>query len=127
MKTAIDLMVNHCKTKFYGVSAIDVGGPTLLGKAVMRSQENFHKVFTNGQVNHIESKDLNIKEETLKSFGYDLNKLTGFLLDLDKDQKIAFIPLAWNFYDEIKTRIKNKRDNNNDIFIKYFPNLIIDK
>lgn len=84
MKTAIDLMVNHCKTKFYGVSAIDVGGPTLLGKAVMRSQENFHKVFTNGQVNHIESKDLNIKEETLKSFGYDLNKLTGFVLDSDK-------------------------------------------
>jgi mannosyltransferase OCH1-like enzyme len=84
MKTAIDLIVNHCKTKFYGVSAIDVGGPTLLGKAVMRSQENFHKVFTNGQVNHIESKDLNIEGETLNFFGYDLNKLTGFVLDQDK-------------------------------------------
>ena len=84
IKTAIDLMVYHCKTKFYGVSAIDVGGPTLLGKAVMRSQENFHKVFTNGQVNHIESKDLNIGGETLNFFGYDLNKLTGFVLDQDK-------------------------------------------
>lgn len=50
----------------------------------MGSQENFHKVFTNGQVNHIESKDLNIKQEILKSFGYDLNKLTGFVLDSDK-------------------------------------------
>lgn len=84
IKTAINLMVDHCQKKFYGVSAIDVGGPTLLGKAVMRSQENFQKVFTNGQVNHIKLEDLNIKEETLKSFGYNTNKLTGFVLDQDK-------------------------------------------
>lgn len=84
MKTAIDLMVHHCKTQFYGTSAIDLGGPTLLGKAVMRSQENFHKVFTNGQVNHVDLKDLNVKEKNLKSFGYDINKLTGFVLDQDK-------------------------------------------
>lgn len=52
---------------------------------------------------------------------------SNFLSSLDPSQKIAFIPLAWNFYDEIKIRIKNKRDNNNDLFIKYFPNLIINK
>ena len=84
IKTAIDLMVYHCKINFYGTSAIDVGGPTVLGKAIMRSQENFHQVFTNGQVNDINSIDLNIEKETLTSFGYDLNKLTGFVLDEDK-------------------------------------------
>lgn len=84
IKTAIDLVVNHCKDQFYGVSAIDVSGPTLLGKSIMRSEENFDKVFTNGQVNHIKIKDINIEEETLKSFGHDINKLTGFVLDQDK-------------------------------------------
>jgi len=84
IKTAIDLVVNHCKDQFYGVSAIDVSGPTLLGKSIMRSQENFDKVFTNGQVSHIKIKDINIEEETLNLFGYDTNKLTGFVLDKDK-------------------------------------------
>lgn len=44
---------------------------------------------------------------------------------LIQDKKIVFIPLAWNFFTEIKTRIKNKRNNNEDLFIKYFPNLNI--
>lgn len=38
-----------------------------------------------------------------------------------KFEKICFIPLAWNFYDEIKTRIQQRRNIENDIFIKYFP------
>jgi 2-polyprenyl-3-methyl-5-hydroxy-6-metoxy-1,4-benzoquinol methylase len=41
--------------------------------------------------------------------------------------KVAFIPLAWNFYSEIKSRIKTKRDNPNDLFIKYFPTLEINE
>jgi hypothetical protein len=41
--------------------------------------------------------------------------------------KVAFIPLAWNFYTEIKSRIKAKRDNPNDIFIKYFPTLEVNE
>jgi 2-polyprenyl-3-methyl-5-hydroxy-6-metoxy-1,4-benzoquinol methylase len=49
------------------------------------------------------------------------------LLDLDKDDKVIFIPLAWNFYKEIKQRIKDKRDNDNDLFVKYFPKLEINK
>lgn len=84
MKTAIDLIVHHCKNKFYGTSAIDVGGPTVLGKSVMRSQENFHQVFTNGQVNYINYKNLNIEKKILTSFGYDTNNLTGFVMDEDK-------------------------------------------
>jgi len=45
------------------------------------------------------------------------------LLELKNDDKVVFIPLAWNFFTEIKSRIKAKRDNNNDIFVKYFPTL----
>jgi 2-polyprenyl-3-methyl-5-hydroxy-6-metoxy-1,4-benzoquinol methylase len=41
--------------------------------------------------------------------------------------KVAFIPLAWNFYTEIKSRIKAKRDNPNDLFIKYFPTLEVNE
>lgn len=84
MKTAIDLILYHCKTNFYGVSAIDVGGPTVLGKAIMRSQENFDRVMTNGQVSEINCNDVSIDNEKLISFGYNLNKLIGFIFDENK-------------------------------------------
>lgn len=35
--------------------------------------------------------------------------------------KIVFVPLAWNFFKEIKSKIKAQRNNNKDIFLKYFP------
>lgn len=38
-----------------------------------------------------------------------------------KDEDICFIPLAWNFYEEMKRKIKNIRPNNQDTFVKYFP------
>jgi len=43
------------------------------------------------------------------------------LLKLKIDQKVVFVPLAWNFYTEIKRRILDKRNNENDIFVMYFP------
>ena len=45
--------------------------------------------------------------------------------ELDKYQNfnIAFIPLAWNFFDEICQKIKIKRNNINDVFIQYFPTI----
>ena len=43
------------------------------------------------------------------------------------DDKILFVPLAWNFYSEIRTRIESERKNNNDRFLKYFPNVKIEK
>lgn len=46
------------------------------------------------------------------------------LKDIDSD-KILFVPLAWNFYDEIYKRIKNIRNNDNDLFVKYFPKINI--
>ena len=51
-------------------------------------------------------------------------------IDLLKDksfEKIAFVPLAWNFYKEIKERITNVRDTSNDVFVKYFPDYIEEK
>lgn len=41
-------------------------------------------------------------------------------------EKICFVPLAWNFYSEIRERISKIRDTKNDVFIKYFPNYKID-
>jgi 2-polyprenyl-3-methyl-5-hydroxy-6-metoxy-1,4-benzoquinol methylase len=37
------------------------------------------------------------------------------------NNKLVFVPLAWNFFKEIKSKIKAKRNNNSDIFLKYFP------
>lgn len=42
------------------------------------------------------------------------------------DDKIVFIPLAWNFYKEIKKNILNKRTNENDLFMRYFPEVMIE-
>lgn len=40
--------------------------------------------------------------------------------------KILFVPLAWNFFSEIKRKIQNKRLNSNDKFLKYFPRVEIE-
>ena len=41
--------------------------------------------------------------------------------------KICFIPLAWNFFNEIKTRTKNVRPDKNDIFVRYFPDFKVEQ
>ena len=38
-------------------------------------------------------------------------------------KKILFVPLAWNFFDEIKRRIKSVRDLSDDRFCTYFPSV----
>jgi 2-polyprenyl-3-methyl-5-hydroxy-6-metoxy-1,4-benzoquinol methylase len=43
-----------------------------------------------------------------------------------EEDKILFIPLAWNFFKEISQKIKTKRNNSNDKFLKYFPNLTVE-
>jgi hypothetical protein len=43
-------------------------------------------------------------------------------LDQYTDQdRLVFVPLAWNFFAEIKNRIQTVRTNGNDCFVKYFP------
>ncbi len=54
-------------------------------------------------------------------------KSIELLKEYSEDDRILFVPLAWNFYDEIRKRIKKVRDNKNDRFLKYFPNIEVEK
>ena len=47
-------------------------------------------------------------------------------LDDYTDTKVAFVPLAWNFFTEIRKNIKGKRDQEGDVFIKYFPTISVE-
>jgi|694.fasta_scaffold00075_7 2-polyprenyl-3-methyl-5-hydroxy-6-metoxy-1,4-benzoquinol methylase len=51
---------------------------------------------------------------------YPLNYLT---LNYFEKQPVCFIPLAWNFYDEIVKKVKSVRPahTHKDIFVRYFP------
>jgi 2-polyprenyl-3-methyl-5-hydroxy-6-metoxy-1,4-benzoquinol methylase len=44
-----------------------------------------------------------------------------------QNDKVIFVPLAWNFYSEIRNRITERRKNDNDFFVRYFPNLMLEK
>jgi SAM-dependent methyltransferase len=46
---------------------------------------------------------------------------SDILSEFHENDKIVFIPLAWNFFDEIKAKIKAKRNNDKDMFLEYFP------
>jgi len=39
--------------------------------------------------------------------------------------KILFIPLAWNYFNDIRKKILNRRSGPNDKFLKYFPEVEI--
>ena len=54
-------------------------------------------------------------------------KPNGFLKQYKETDKILFIPLAWNFYDEIQERILKTRDNKNDWFLRYFPEVKLER
>ena len=49
-----------------------------------------------------------------------------YLKQYKEHDKILFIPLAWNFYDEIRDRILKVRDNVNDKCLRYFPTVIVE-
>ena len=53
-------------------------------------------------------------------------KPNGFLKQYEERDRILFIPLAWNFYDEIRKRILKVRDNKNDKFLRYFPSVKVE-
>ena len=44
-----------------------------------------------------------------------------YLQKQGEDAQLLFVPLAWNFFKEIKSKIQSVRDNPNDHFVKYFP------
>jgi hypothetical protein len=50
-----------------------------------------------------------------------------YLDKFGEDDTIIFIPLAWNFYEEIRARIQQKRNNLGDRYVKYFPEVDIEQ
>jgi len=41
--------------------------------------------------------------------------------NLAQQDRVVFIPLAWNFFNEIRENIVNARKNEQDVFLRYFP------
>jgi 2-polyprenyl-3-methyl-5-hydroxy-6-metoxy-1,4-benzoquinol methylase len=48
------------------------------------------------------------------------------LTTYSEHDKVLFVPLAWNFFTEIKTRILKQRSNKNDRFLRYFPEVTVE-
>ena len=101
-------LYNHKKNGYlivgYGAAA---KGNTLLnfGKIemdfILDDNKLKHKMFTPGMNIQIESPEK--------------------LNEINEKEKICFVPLAWNFYNEIKSKIKLLRPNSKDKIIKFFP------
>ena len=43
-----------------------------------------------------------------------------------EDLNIAFVPLAWNFFTEIRANIKRQRNREGDVFVRYFPTIKVE-
>ena len=71
--------------------------------------------------------DDNPLKQGLFTPGRDIPIVSIDHLESINSNNIIFIPLAWNFFKEIKGRIKVKRNKDNDLFIKYFPTITIEK
>ena len=69
--------------------------------------------------------DDNPMKQGLYSPGMSIPVLAIDTLDSLGDTKVAFVPLAWNFFKEISSKIKTKRDQEGDVFIKYFPTVSV--
>jgi SAM-dependent methyltransferase len=43
---------------------------------------------------------------------------------LDTDEHVVVIPLAWNFFDEIKSNVEEIREGKSTQYVQYFPNVM---
>jgi 2-polyprenyl-3-methyl-5-hydroxy-6-metoxy-1,4-benzoquinol methylase len=48
---------------------------------------------------------------------------SNYISEISDTQPVVFVPLAWNFYTEIVGKIKAIRNNEKDLFLRYFPTL----
>lgn len=48
------------------------------------------------------------------------------LIEYTDNDKILFVPLAWNFFKEIREKIKAKRNCLDDRFVRYFPEVSVE-
>jgi len=105
-----------------------------LKQTILNYQQQGYKVIGYGAaakgntlLNFIDVKlDLIIDDNPLKQNLYTpgtkvLIKGSDSIKEFSIDDKIVFMPLAWNFFAEISTKIKSLRDVKQDIFLKYFP------
>ena len=69
--------------------------------------------------------DDNPLKQTLYAPGNHSVVMSIDILEQLHDSKILFIPLAWNFFTEIRNRIKAVRDNDDDLFVRFFPTVVI--
>jgi 2-polyprenyl-3-methyl-5-hydroxy-6-metoxy-1,4-benzoquinol methylase len=49
-----------------------------------------------------------------------------YIKQLDPGTRVLFVPLAWNFYNEIVKKITDIRANRADVFMRYFPTVTFD-
>lgn len=43
------------------------------------------------------------------------------LREYAEEENLVFVPLAWNFFEEIKSKIETLRSNKRDSYLRYFP------
>ena len=70
--------------------------------------------------------DDNPLKQGLYSPGMNTPVVSIDVLDSFNGTKVAFVPLAWNFFTEIRSNIKKKRDQEGDVFIRYFPTISVE-
>jgi 2-polyprenyl-3-methyl-5-hydroxy-6-metoxy-1,4-benzoquinol methylase len=70
--------------------------------------------------------DDNPLKQNTYSPGRDIPVVSSNHLKLYNDERILFVPLAWNVFDELKAKIKAARDNADDKFLKYFPEVTVE-
>lgn len=75
--------------------------------------------------------DLIIDDNPLKHYHYTPGSRVKIvpidaLNSYSEQDKLLFVPLAWNFFTEIQKKILSIRHNQNDKFLKYFPNVLVE-
>lgn len=51
---------------------------------------------------------------------------SDYIKQIPADEKVLFVPLAWNFYSEIVGKIRSIRNSPTDEFLRYFPAIKVD-
>ena len=70
--------------------------------------------------------DDNPLKQGLYTPGMNIPIVSIDILEELRERPIAFVPLAWNFFKEIKGKIKANRDIADDVFVKYFPTIKVE-
>ena len=70
--------------------------------------------------------DDNPLKQGLYTPGMNIPIVSIDILEELRERPIAFVPLAWNFFKEIKGKIKANRNVVGDVFVKYFPTIKVE-